>query len=391
MGKNSPSAPDPYQSAAAQYQYGTKAAEYNKALNATNVTGPTGSTTNQISGYDPQTGAPIYTQSTQLTAPEQALLSGSQTGGLESEIAGINTLGQLPSSPFMTTPGAPSINTRLDTSNVSALPSGAALDALGRNAQATALAGEQAAADPAMAQEKEQLQAQLVNSGNGPGTPAYENAMAALDARQANTRTQEAGAAITAGTGLEQTRYGEAATSNAQQFQEDLQRMTAENQAQGMSEQDAISAAMAQLQQRSGIAGLGEGLVNSGGAQIPTSAGIPTSSTSTPDIMQAFQNAYQGQLNAYNANAGTTDAALGALGSIAAAAIFASDERLKTDIEEVGETEGGLPAYLFHYRGEDPDAPRHLGVMAQEVEELFPDAVLKNRHGVRFVDYARIA
>jgi hypothetical protein len=311
VGKSSPSAPDPYASAAAQYQYGTMGAAYNKGLNATNTVGPTGSTTNAITGYDPSSGAPQYTQTTQLTPAEQQLLAGSQQGGQTAQQLGINALSGMPNDPYMSTPGAPNLSTSLDTSNVSALPSGASLDALGRGAQATALAGEHASIDPAWNNREEQLKAQLVNSGNGPGTPAYENAMSEFGAQRTSADTAAAGSAITAGTGLEQTRYGEAATSNAQQFSQDLQTMTAQNQAKGMSEQDAIAAAQAQLSQRQGIAGLGTGLLSAGSATIPTASGIPTASTSTPDIMSAFQNQYQGQLNAYNANVGTENSAIG--------------------------------------------------------------------------------
>lgn len=59
---STPSPPDPYQSAAAQYQYGTAAANYNAALNHTNVITPYGSTT--WSTQNPGTSvAPSYSAS----------------------------------------------------------------------------------------------------------------------------------------------------------------------------------------------------------------------------------------------------------------------------------------------------------------------------------------
>jgi hypothetical protein len=52
-----------------------------------------------------------------------------------------------------------------------------------------------------------------------------------------------------------------------------------------------------------------------------------------------------------------------------------SDRRLKEDIRRVGTTYGGLPVYTFRYR----DSPHvvHMGVMADEVEQVMPEAVLK--------------
>jgi hypothetical protein len=319
MGKSAPSAPNPYTTAGAQYQYGTEAAAFNKALNATDTVGPTGSTTNQISGYDPTTGAPIYTQTTSLTQPEQQLLQGTQQTGLTATNQAQQELGQMPTGALDSLGTAPNIQTNLDTSNVSALPSGQSLQALQQNAQNTALAGNMAAINPALDNQEEQLKAQLVNSGNGPGTPAYESAMSQFNAQRTQAGLQAAGAAENTGANISQVDYGEAATSNSQQYSQDLQTLTAQNQAKGMSQSDAIAQAQAQLAQRSGVASLAGSLNGLGGAQIPSSSGLPTASTSTPDIMTAFQNAYQGQLANYNANVGTEDAGIGSIATILAA------------------------------------------------------------------------
>jgi hypothetical protein len=60
--------------------------------------------------------------------------------------------------------------------------------------------------------------------------------------------------------------------------------------------------------------------------------------------------------------------AAGAAGTLA----MLSDRRLKTDIKKVGMTDVGLPVYTYKYKGNDVT---HMGVMAQEVEEVFPEAV----------------
>jgi hypothetical protein len=82
------------------------------------------------------------------------------------------------------------------------------------------------------------------------------------------------------------------------------------------------------------------------------------------------------QLAAASANAqakaAQQAAIMGLIGDSAKAAATASDRRLKTDIKKVGMTDSGLPVYTYKYKGDDVT---HMGVMAQEVEEVFPEAV----------------
>jgi hypothetical protein len=64
-----------------------------------------------------------------------------------------------------------------------------------------------------------------------------------------------------------------------------------------------------------------------------------------------------------------------------------SDVRLKADIEQVGTTVYGLPLYHFRYRtGTD----RFQGVMAQDVLEVMPDAVVVGEDGYYRVKYAQL-
>lgn len=52
--------------------------------------------------------------------------------------------------------------------------------------------------------------------------------------------------------------------------------------------------------------------------------------------------------------------------------LMISDRRMKTDIEEIGDL-GALPLYSFRYRG---GGARRVGVMAQDVEKVYPAAVV---------------
>lgn len=110
------------------------------------------------------------------------------------------------------------------------------------------------------------------------------------------------------------------------------------------------------------------------------------------DVAGAYQNANNAALAKYNAGAAGQNAGIGALGQLGSAAITQwSDERLKDDIEQVGELPSGEGVYDYHYRWEDDDAPKHTGVMAQEIEENYPDAVIDTATGYKKVNYSRLA
>lgn len=95
-------------------------------------------------------------------------------------------------------------------------------------------------------------------------------------------------------------------------------------------------------------------------------------------------NAQQSGFNAgLNAQAEVTGALVGAGG---AAATRFSDRRIKKNIHFVG-THGptGLPLYEFEYRFL-PGA-RYIGVMADDVEKRYPDAVVETKYGIKAVNY----
>jgi hypothetical protein len=73
-----------------------------------------------------------------------------------------------------------------------------------------------------------------------------------------------------------------------------------------------------------------------------------------------------------------------AAGSAALASMF-SDRRLKSNIKRIGEMPSGLPVYSYTIFGVE-----RTGVMADEAEKLFPEAVIEGPAGFKMVDYARI-
>ena len=72
----------------------------------------------------------------------------------------------------------------------------------------------------------------------------------------------------------------------------------------------------------------------------------------------------------------------------AAAMAMLSDARVKENIYPVGRLDNGLTVYLFNYIGED--IPQ-IGLIAQEVAEYRPEAVLQDEYGLLHVNYALAA
>ncbi len=77
---------------------------------------------------------------------------------------------------------------------------------------------------------------------------------------------------------------------------------------------------------------------------------------------------------------------LGAIGGALGGWAF-SDERLKTDKERGGETEGGTPIYSYRYKG---SPMMQMGVMAQDVKKKQPEAVKKTPSGFLAVNYREV-
>jgi hypothetical protein len=64
-----------------------------------------------------------------------------------------------------------------------------------------------------------------------------------------------------------------------------------------------------------------------------------------------------------------------------------SDTRLKRDITQVGEVDDGIGLYRYRYLWSDTI---YVGVMAQEVAAVMPEAVQRGADGYMRVDYARL-
>ena len=79
----------------------------------------------------------------------------------------------------------------------------------------------------------------------------------------------------------------------------------------------------------------------------------------------------------------TAGRVINAAGTVATAF---SDRRLKTDIERIGEREDGLGVYVYRYLW---SPARFIGVMAQEVLKVKPEAVIHMPNGFMAVNYGK--
>jgi hypothetical protein len=123
---------------------------------------------------------------------------------------------------------------------------------------------------------------------------------------------------------------------------------------------------------------LGGGQVTAPQFQDPYRQGIDA-----PPIGQYIQDNYQQQMNAYN----NSMSGLFGLGNTLLGGLFSlSDERAKTDKKRVGFTDEGVPIYTYRYKS---GGPAMMGVMAQELEDYEPDAVM-TIDGIKGVDYERV-
>jgi hypothetical protein len=73
-----------------------------------------------------------------------------------------------------------------------------------------------------------------------------------------------------------------------------------------------------------------------------------------------------------------------------AAVTIASDVRLKKDIRRVGTLENGLGLYLYRYLWDEDDRTPRIGVMAQDVARIAPEALGAPRGGYMTVDYGKL-
>jgi hypothetical protein len=129
------------------------------------------------------------------------------------------------------------------------------------------------------------------------------------------------------------------------------------------------------------------------GSQVatPNFAASPTTSVAGTDVAGITQNSYldanqqaQQAVAGNNATMGGLFGLAGTVGSAAAKAYVGSDRELKMDIARVGILDNGLPVYRYRYKA---GGPFHIGLMADEVLRVRPEAVATLENGFKAVRY----
>lgn len=95
------------------------------------------------------------------------------------------------------------------------------------------------------------------------------------------------------------------------------------------------------------------------------------------------------QASSYGTSSGSSSTKPGIaqfLGQIASG-IAASERRIKEGLTRLGVMKSGLPFYSFRYKGEND---QQIGVLADEVEKIMPEALGPVIDGVQTVDYDKI-
>lgn len=353
IGKDDAPAPPDYKKLAQQQnQSNIEMARMGLAANRVNQQTPFGGLSYSQTGTDAY-GNPTYT-ATQTLSPEQQAIYNKQSG-LTSDILGAAQGGMGNVYNALMQGGVD--QSKLAQTGIN--PGETYSDAIMRRLQ------------PQLNAEKGQFDAQMANQGIAQGTEAYNNAKRDFDQRQNDKLTS----AVVGGfnTGL---------AANQQGFNQAQQNL--------MSPINMVNALRT-----------GSGITNPNYVNAASMANVPG-----VDYMGAGQAQYNSDLAATNANnAGLMNFTSGLM-NIGGAALMSptgtftgptglfskfSDERLKTNIKRIGTHDLGIGIYSYHYKdGYNLPEGLQIGVMAQELEKVLPNAVTTMANGYKAVHYGLI-
>ncbi len=348
-----PPAPDPKETAAAQGAINKETAIAQARLNQVNEITPFGTSTYTPTGTSAD-GIDQYQREITLNPEEQKILD--QQRGITSQLntlAGdqVGRVSDALSQPF----------------SYDGLPEAPKADDAARQQVIDALYGQYTSRlDPRFEQERNAFETQLANQGIGVGTDAYSRAMSDFGRYKNDAYTSALNQSVASG-GSEQSRlFG-------------LQGAARER---GIQEQAYLR--NLPLNEVAALMGTGSGVT------MPQFSAIPQTGIANTDITGPTSLAYQGGLQNAALQQQSQSSTLGGLFGLGSSGIGAlgtyaafSDRRVKADIKKVGNLDNGLPVYLFRYKS---GGPMQIGLMAQDVEKVKPEAVTEV-NGIKAVYY----
>lgn len=201
--------------------------------------------------------------------------------------------------------------------------------------------------EPKLAQDRESLRTQLINTGHREGTEGYGRAMKRADEQATDARLQVINAAAP-----ERDRMVQLAAMLRNQPLNELNALRTGSQ-----------------------------------VSLPQFQPYATSNVQPAPIFNAAQAQYGANQAAYNAEAQQNAATMQGLGQLAGTAglFMFSDRRLKSNVVRVGTHPLGIGIYEYDILGR-----REMGVMADEVETVLPAAVMTGPDGYKRVNYGAL-
>jgi hypothetical protein len=328
-----PPAPDPVKTAAAQGNMNQNTAVTQQMLNMTNQVTPYGSLTYNQTGTNTFTGAdgktysiPQFTATQSLSPTEQNLLDMSNKTR--------TNIGQIGVDQSAKIGGILGTNVNLNNDAVEGR-----LMELGTKRL-----------DPQFMRDEESLRTRLANSGIRQGSDAWNAEMQ----RFGQTKNDAFNQLLLSGRGQA---ISEILTERNQPINE-------------------ISA-----------------LMSGSAVSQPSFTNTPQTSVGGVDYAGMVRDNYNAQMDKYKADVSQNNALMGGLFGLAGTGaggvmkyglnpLAWSDRRLKYEIEQIGTTNYGLPLYEYTINGE-----RQRGVMADEVLQVMPEAVVLHPSGFYQVNY----
>lgn len=204
---------------------------------------------------------------------------------------------------------------------------------------------------PQFQEDRERLEQQLADQGIPRGSEAFNEELNRLEQSQARQ--------------LQELSFSSVQTAEAQRA----------------ARFNEISSLLGQQQ----VGGIGFGQFQ------PQASGLDLFGAEQAAINRDFQN----MLSQRQASAAKRNALIGALGSVGGQGIGAaitafSDRTLKENIEFVNYSNSGIPIYQFEYINKNYGQGRFEGVMAQDLIDIKPEALIVDKSGYYKVDYSKL-
>jgi len=221
--------------------------------------------------------------------------------------------------------------------------------------------------NPSLARQRVSTETNLINQGLRPGSEAYNNAINLLGQQETDARTQ----AVLQGLNLD-------IGANQQGFGQALEAGKFGNTAQQQALAEAIQLRQLPLNEITA-------LMSGSQIQNPQFGAYSGSTVQAAPLFAGAQAQGAFDMSKYEQDVSQANAATAGMYSLGGAALKASDRRLKSNIVRIGIHPIGIGIYEYDIFGS-----RQIGVMAQELMEVMPEAVHQHPAGFLMVDYGRL-